>query len=101
VTTTTPNSEKKNAATATKLNAECVDYDEKKEDEDKTPPEEHGKTAAKKIDTAAVSRTWSPQRDSRREIKVRSLEDGNLRGGDYVLNDDGDGEFLSVTVACH
>jgi hypothetical protein len=43
--------------------------------------------------------TWTPERVLRSEgngMKVRGLEDGPLRGGDYVLNTDGD----SLTLSC-
>lgn len=47
------------------------------------------------IDTTAVSKVWSPQRASRVAIKVRSLEDGNLCGGDFVLDTDGNACTIS------
>jgi hypothetical protein len=53
--------------------------------EDKT--EEHESL----IDIEALKELWSLQRASRlanNEKKIRSLEDGPLRGGDFVLNKD-------------
>lgn len=59
-----------------------VTKEEKKQD-----AEDETNSAA--IDTTAVGKIWSPQRASRVGIKVRSLQDGNLCGGDFVLDTDG------------
>ena len=43
----------------------------------------------------ALTESWSPDRDDRTSQKVTSLEDGNIRGGYWVLNKDGDGATLA------
>ena len=64
----------------------------KKEEEKK---EEKEAREGNTIDTSTVAKLWSPQRASRPGIKIRSLVDGNLRGGDFVLNADGDACTIS------
>ena len=61
---------------------ELVTKEEKKQD-----AEDETNSAA--IDTTAVHKIWSPQRASRVGLKVRSLQDGNLCGGDVILDTDG------------
>jgi hypothetical protein len=50
-----------------------------------------------KFDVEAVAETWSPEstRLNRREKKVTSLEDSNLRGGNFVLDCEGNATTLS------
>ena len=50
-----------------------------------------------KIDIEAVAQTWSPEsfRLNRRDKKVTSLQDSNLRGGNFVLDCDGRATTLS------
>lgn len=52
------------------------------------------------IDIQAVANSWSPAatRHNRTENKVSSLEDGNLRGGNFVLDGDGNAATLSFAL---
>lgn len=54
-------------------------------------------SCSKLINANAVAQTWSPDftRLNRREKKVSSLEDSNLRGGNFVLDCDGNATTLS------
>lgn len=48
------------------------------------------------IDLAAVEKKWSPNREQRYATKkIRSARDGPLRGGDWLLNADGQAATLS------
>jgi hypothetical protein len=84
-----PNDEKL-PATKKARRGELVDDDKQeamKKEEKKQEAEDENNSVA--VDTTAVAKIWSPQRASRVGIKVRSLEDGNLRGGDFVLDTEG------------
>ncbi len=50
------------------------------------------------VDLESLKSLWSPGRDERSakgDVKVRSASDGSLRGGDWVLNEKGQGATLS------
>jgi hypothetical protein len=84
-----PNDEKLPATKKARRGELVDDYKEEamKKEEKKEEAEDEKNSVA--IDTTAMAKIWSPQRASRVGIKVRSLEDGNLRGGDFVLDADG------------
>ena len=56
-------------------------------------------TAADSTTETALDRSlcndWSPNRNSHRPIRVRSLDDGNIRGGHWVLDQDGNGTTIA------
>jgi hypothetical protein len=84
--TNDPNDEQPRCSKKARLLEGDLAEDEEKEE---ATQKEGDSAAVAKMDTAVVANTWSPRRASRGGIKVRSLADGNFRGGDFVLDTDG------------